>query len=173
MEDLVFTGQIAHAVGNGNALSNSIVGGAGDDRLDGKAGNDQIFGNFGSDVLIGGAGDDVLEGGLGSDTLIGGAGKDTFVYRLNQTGDLAFLGNDTITGFEHGKDTIDVRDLFQDFGIATNNPFAAGYLQLQAAGSDTLVRFDANGGGDNYVTLAIVHNTTTAAHTPTQADILY
>ena len=173
VEDLVFTGQIAHAVGNGNALGNSIVGGDGDDRLDGKTRNDQLFGNFGSDVLIGGAGDDVLEGGLGSDTLIGGAGKDAFVYRVNQTGDLAFLGNDTITGFEHGKDTIDVRDLFQDFGIATNNPFAAGYLQLQSVGTDTLVKFDANGGGDNYVTLAIVHNTTTAAHTPTEADILY
>ena len=54
----------------GNALSNLIVGGSGNDSLNGGAG---------TDTLQGGAGNDTLDGGAGSDTLQGGTGNDVYV----------------------------------------------------------------------------------------------
>ena len=161
------------AVGIGNDLDNIITGGAFEQDLSGGKGNDTLNGNAGDDVLSGGDGNDVLEGGLGADSLDGGAGKDVFLYRLDDTADLGNLGGDTIAGFEHGKDTINVHDLFQDFGIATNNPFAAGYLQLEINGNTTSVLFDSDGGGNSYVTLATVQNTLTADTTPTASDIVF
>ncbi|MFC5757520.1 calcium-binding protein, partial [Rhizobium sp. GCM10022189] len=69
VENLTFTGTGDFA-GTGNALVNTIIGGAGNDTLDGGAGND---------TLIGGVGTDRLDGGAGNDTLVGGAGNDTYV----------------------------------------------------------------------------------------------
>jgi Ca2+-binding RTX toxin-like protein len=52
-------------------------------------------------ILDGGAGDDVLHGGRGDDLLMGGAGADRFTFSgLN--------GTDTIAGFQHGTDLIDL-----------------------------------------------------------------
>ncbi len=57
-----------------------------------------ITGNDLPDSIKGGKGGDVLDGGKSSDdTLIGGAGKDTFNYSG---------GNDVITDYQVGKDTI-------------------------------------------------------------------
>ncbi len=73
-------------------FSDSILGDAGDNRLDGRGGRDFLVGRGGNDRLIGGAGDDLLDGGEGDDTLDGGpgtdrlkggAGGDTFVVRLS------------------------------------------------------------------------------------------
>ncbi|OWV69250.1 RTX toxin [Rhizobium sp. R339] len=69
VENLMYTGSVSFT-GTGNALINTISGGAGNDTLDGGAG---------SDSLIGGGGNDLLDGGVGNDTLDGGAGDDIYV----------------------------------------------------------------------------------------------
>ena len=62
----------ADFTGNGNALANLMIGGAGSDELAGLGGNDDIAGNSGDDMLSGGNGEDLLSGQSGSDVLIGG-----------------------------------------------------------------------------------------------------
>lgn len=58
VENLTYTGATTFT-GTGNALNNTLIGGAAADRLSGGAGDD---------VLVGGAGADRLDGGLGVDT---------------------------------------------------------------------------------------------------------
>ncbi len=88
----VLTDTLATGIGT-DTLTNiqqaSIVGSAGDDRIDasaftlggvtllGQAGNDSLIGSAQDDSLLGGTGDDLVQGGLGNDTLSGGAGSDT------------------------------------------------------------------------------------------------
>ncbi|WP_373991480.1 beta strand repeat-containing protein [Duganella sp. BuS-21] len=65
--------------GNGNALDNEIIGGAGKDTLNGGIGNDTLSGGAGDDSLLGGEGNDVLNAGtaLLGDVVDGGNGNDT------------------------------------------------------------------------------------------------
>ncbi|AFY67348.1 calcium-binding protein [Geitlerinema sp. PCC 7407] len=97
VENLELTGAIA-TLGNGNDLSNRIVGNALNNTLQGLGGNDSLFGLAGNDTLNGGLGNDTLDGGLGADSLIGGAGDD--LYYLDNDGDVvveaADAGNDTV-----------------------------------------------------------------------------
>jgi hypothetical protein len=65
----------------------TVLGGAAGDTLVGGAGNERLDGNGGADTLIGGAGNDALNGGNGDDRLIGGAGADA----LNGGNDADFL----------------------------------------------------------------------------------
>lgn len=67
----------ADFIGNGNALANLMIGGAGSDTLNGLGGNDEIAGNSGDDTLAGGNGEDLLWGEAGADMLIGGWQSDT------------------------------------------------------------------------------------------------
>lgn len=67
----------ADFTGNGNALANLMIGGAGSDALNGLGGNDEIAGNSGDDTLAGGNGEDLLWGEAGADMLIGGWQSDT------------------------------------------------------------------------------------------------
>jgi Ca2+-binding RTX toxin-like protein len=152
----------------GNDLNNVMTGSIGPDDLSGGKGNDTLFGNVGGDTLAGGDGNDVVDGGLGVDLLTGGAGNDTFRYSLDNPADIATLGGDIISGFEVGKDTIDLYDLFEAFDITSEDPIGEGYLQLQVAAGDTLVRFDSDGGGDSFVTLATLQGITNA----TLADLI-
>ncbi|MGO8119392.1 protease, partial [Rhizobium leguminosarum] len=39
-------------IGTGNALANTIIGGAGNDLLDGGAGNDALIGGAGNDIYV-------------------------------------------------------------------------------------------------------------------------
>lgn len=57
IENLFLMGS-ANIDGTGNALSNYLAGGDGDNVLNGMGGNDTIVGGAGNDSLIGGAGDD-------------------------------------------------------------------------------------------------------------------
>ena len=63
------------AAGGGN---DTVAGGVGDDTIDGGSGNDQLFGGDGRDMLIGGTGADVLYGGTGLDIAAGGVGDDGY-----------------------------------------------------------------------------------------------
>jgi Ca2+-binding RTX toxin-like protein len=80
-------------------FADSIVGSAGNNRLEGQGSNDTLVGAAGNDTLDGGSGNDTLNGGAGNDSLIGGAGADSMVGgdgndtyvvgagdRLNETG---------------------------------------------------------------------------------------
>jgi len=137
--------------------------------VDGNGLDNAMFGSAGADAMNGGVGNDVIEGGLGADFLSGGAGDDQFRYEVDFPADLALLGGDIITGFEVGKDTIDLYDLFLDFGIESADPIGAGFLQLQVTGGNTNIRFDSDGGADSFVTLATLQGVTTAS----LADIIH
>jgi len=60
----------------GTDASQSLAGGAFDDRLAGLGGNDRLNGNAGNDTIFGGDGNDVIHGGLGNDHIDGGKGQD-------------------------------------------------------------------------------------------------
>ena len=60
------------------ALSATVFGGTGDDRLTGSAAADALHGQDGNDTLTGARGDDDLLGGIGNDFLDGGQGADDF-----------------------------------------------------------------------------------------------
>ncbi|RYD45534.1 MAG: calcium-binding protein [Sphingomonadales bacterium] len=67
----------ADFIGNGNALANALIGGAGSDTLGGLGGSDDIAGNSGDDMLVGGNGEDLIWGQSGADMLLGGWQSDT------------------------------------------------------------------------------------------------
>ncbi|WP_372353416.1 M10 family metallopeptidase C-terminal domain-containing protein [Rhizobium sp. BT-226] len=69
VENLLYTGS-GSFTGIGNALANTITGGAGNDTLDGGTGNDTLIGGAGNDTLIGGAGSDTMSGGTGDDIYV-------------------------------------------------------------------------------------------------------
>jgi Ca2+-binding RTX toxin-like protein len=138
----------------------------------GGIGNGQdnvMHGSEGADTINGAVGNDVIEGGLGVDVMSGGTGNDQFYYQIASNPELATLGGDTINGFEVGKDTINLYDLFADFGIESADPLADGFLKFTVSGSDTKVQFDSDGGGDGFVTLA----TLTGVTGVTLAEVIY
>jgi Ca2+-binding RTX toxin-like protein len=94
-----------------------LCGDDGEDRLNGGRGDDTLLGGAGGDRLHGGKGDDSLCGGGGDDLLIGGRGEDVFGFGLDE-------GNDTISGFRVGVDSIDLSRTalsFDDLTIAQAN----------------------------------------------------
>ncbi|MEQ8897532.1 MAG: calcium-binding protein [Roseovarius sp.] len=126
---------------NGN---DTVSGGAGDDSVLGNNGRDSLYGNAGEDTLLGGYGNDYMDGGTDNDTLTAGSGRDTLVggggddELTGGNGPDTFLfnpdfgtGNDTITDFQNGFDTIEIRGSteFED-------------LTIQQVGLDTVVTWD-------------------------------
>ncbi len=152
----------------GNDLNNTMQGYTGADSFTGGKGADLLYGSGGSDTLTGGAGDDVLEGGLGVDTLNGGGGNDLFRYTLEDPLDPDTIAGDLIQGFQVGKDKIDLYDLFDDFELDGTDVVGDGTLRLLVNNGDTLVQFDKDGGGDGFVTLAVLQGVTNA----TLADVI-
>lgn len=130
--------------GNGNDRMN---GGKGDDTAIGDAGNDILRGRAGDDVLSGGArnddikgqgGNDFLTGGNGRDLLDGGAGWDEFIYN-----DLS-EGRDIISGFEDGKDLINLSGLdlgFDDVTVADARGGGASRIEF---GNTKIVLLDVD-----------------------------
>ncbi len=110
-DDVVWAG------GGNDALygqdGNDLLGAAsGDDLVDAGNGNDTLYGGAGNDTLRAGAGADMVYGGAGDDLVdLGGndGAVDTFVFAPGQ-------GSDTITGFEIGKDDIDLTAFDLDVG---------------------------------------------------------
>ena len=78
---------IENVIGGGGA--DTLVGTAGDNRLQGNAGNDSLSGAGGLDWLYGDAGNDTLNAGNGNDQLFGGIGNDILNGQLDA---------DTMTG---------------------------------------------------------------------------
>jgi Ca2+-binding RTX toxin-like protein len=157
IEHLFLTGN-ADINATGNTLNNDILGNVGNNRLNGGAGNDFLDGDFGNDTIDGGAGNDRIEGGRGADVMTGGAGADAFVYELDALAELGLIAGDTINGFQHGVDKVDLSDILSDFGIGANDAFTGGFLKIDIVGNDTRILFDSNGGGNDFLTLATLTN---------------
>ena len=100
------------------------------------SGNDLLIGSNGiGNVLNSGAGADVLNGLSGNDVLTGGAGADVFTFSDG-------TGDDRITDFENGIDSIDVSTIP---GINS----VADFLSIGQVGNDVVVEIDA----DNSITI--------------------
>ncbi|MGB0632140.1 MAG: calcium-binding protein, partial [Alphaproteobacteria bacterium] len=140
-----------------------VQGDAGDDVLNGEGGNDWMLGGDGNDTINGGTGrdrmfgedgNDRLYGGTDADTMAGGAGADVFVYTaLSDRGD-------TITDFDATEDSFALSVMLTALGYTGSDAVADGYLDVSQSGADTLVRVDADGGGDGFVNLANLENVT-------------
>ena len=88
--ELNYTGTASADLAIGNALDNTIDGGAGNDLIFGLGGNDVIIGGLGDDAIFGGDGDDaittgdgivnsgnnIISGGNGNDYIVAGSGDD-------------------------------------------------------------------------------------------------
>ncbi|UWQ91564.1 hypothetical protein K3727_01735 [Rhodobacteraceae bacterium M382] len=105
----------------------NLIGTSNSDDLLGDSENNLLSGLDGVDRLEGRGGDDTLNGGGGNDTLTGGDGADTIVIEMG-------MGNDTVTDFVVGQDSLD-------------------YSSLTSEERDA-VTFSASGSGDRVVTLS-------------------
>ena len=65
------------------------------------------------------------------------------------------ITNRIITGFDKALgDKLDLSGLLGSINAPNNNTaFSGGFLDFQASGSDTLVRIDADGGANDYLTV--------------------
>ena len=135
-----------------------LDGGDGNDKLVAGSGNDQLLGGAGNDELQGSSGNDLLVGGSGNDKLTGSSGSDTFAYHAIAD------GIDTITDFKttgSSQDKIAFDDsMFTGFtGDDGFDLIGDGFLRAQAAsGGRTFVQIDADGGGNNFQTIAILED---------------
>ena len=117
VDNLIFVGA-GNFNGTGNALANTMVGGAG------------------SDMLSGAGGDDTITGGAGNDTMNGGTGNDTFFFA-------AGFGNDTIAGFDaNATGGQDLLDLDSSLGVTAAN--FASQVVITDLGANTQVTIGAN-----------------------------
>ncbi len=140
----------------GAAGDDHLDGGEGNDDLDGSADNDTLLGGAGDDVLKGGAGNDVIEGGTGNDTLTGGAGLDPYVF--TSVGD----GIDTITDFKT-LGNVGRSVPFSPRRCSRTSPgddafdlIGSGFLRAVSSNGTTQIQVDIDGGGDSFVTLAML-----------------
>jgi Ca2+-binding RTX toxin-like protein len=113
IDDLTLLGQ-SSIRGDGNELSNMLLGNQGDnwmfgndgeDTLVGGEGNDSLFGNTQNDSVTGGAGEDWLHGGQHADWIDGGTDPDTLWGGQGNDTMLGGDGRDSMYG-NHGDDSM-------------------------------------------------------------------
>ncbi|MBX2834961.1 MAG: type I secretion C-terminal target domain-containing protein [Micavibrio sp.] len=125
-----------------------------------ETGADTLIAGQGNDYLYGEGGDDILAFGMGLDHAYGGSGSDMFYL------DYTFLHDglnlkmfdtlvDQIYDFDAGEgDTINIHDLLQQY-----DPLADAiddFVRLVDNGGNTEIQADIDGGGDNFVTYALI-----------------
>lgn len=133
-----------------NAWSKSLNGSLKGDSLIGGAGNDRLESYLGNDFLDGGADDDELRGREGADILMGGTGSDTFVYvsRYESTS----TARDEIRDFVSGSDYLYFSDLETNDGVAVEfsgydaTEYGIWYSYFKSGNYSTLY-VDATGDG--------------------------
>jgi Ca2+-binding RTX toxin-like protein len=101
--------------------------------LDGGAGDDRIAGAKGVEVAFGGEGNDSIDGNGGNDSAFLGAGNDTFVW---DPGD----GSDTVEG-EEGTDTM----VFNGANVAEQIDLSANGNRLKLFRTQATITMDTNG----------------------------
>ncbi|MDQ2103605.1 Ig-like domain-containing protein [Azospirillum isscasi] len=99
------TGGEGNQVVYGDASSQSIILGPGNDLLSGGGGNDTVASTLGNDTLYGDAGDDLMNGGEGDDLMDGGADNDTMGGGAGRDTMGGGTGNDVLIG-EGGDDAL-------------------------------------------------------------------
>ncbi len=150
---------------NGGADDDSLTGGEGDDSVDGGDGNDTLFGGLGTDLLNGGGGNDSfrLTGRSFATTVTTGLGSDTIEIAHADVGTEAIIVTDFTPGaggdkFQLSGDDGALLGLLSGWD-GSSNPFgASGFLRLEQSGSDTLLQWDSDGGGDSWETLVVFEN---------------
>jgi len=133
------------------------------------------------DIIDGGAGADTITGGLSYDQLTGGEGADVFVY-ANADVDPTSPGfyRDWIMDFNFAEDKLDLSALTvnnaewrtpgggpvednADALYLSDIAFLDDYFYIYSTGggsgvADVIIRFDANGGGDQFVDIIELQN---------------
>lgn len=126
----------------------------------GGTGNDYISISLsGGGTIDAGAGDDRLyiEIQGGPLTISLGSGRDILGFNQSQFAQNIFRNPLVVTDFEVGLlgDQVDLATLrylnFTGWDGLTN-PFVSGHFRVAQQGADSIVQFDRNGGGDNFVT---------------------
>jgi Ca2+-binding RTX toxin-like protein len=136
--------------GSGNALDNTMVSGAGDDRLNGRAGADQMVGGAGDDTYwVDNVGDRVIERlGEGVDQV-----RTTLTsYSLTpNVENLWYYGSGSFTGVGNGLDNTIISGAGNDSlnGGAGNDTLVGGlgsdiFMFGPNFGNDRILGFDAN-----------------------------
>lgn len=139
---------------DGSSLADMILGNSTSNTFTGNGGNDVLWGRDGNDILIGSTGSDRLVGGTGKDTLNGG--KDADIFDFNASNETGATKNsaDTIVGFIHGEDKIDLRTIDANGAGAGDTNFtfigtaaftAAGQVNFFTSGGETYVRGSTDG----------------------------
>lgn len=139
----------------GNKGNDTIDGGADNDILLGQEGNDIIYGGDGRDYLIGDFGSDLLNGGLGMDDLYGGVGEaDTFQWT-----EIDMTAEDNVMDFNAAEgDKLDIANILSGFDAQTSA--ISDFVQITEVGSNSLLKVDSDGGGDNFTTIATIYGLT-------------
>ena len=137
----------------GNSKANELRGNGGDDELAGERGDDRLFGGDGRDEIDGGKGNDILVGGKGKDTLTGGDGIDWFVFNSIDE------GRDMIRDFDTRGADMDrivlAEAIFEGFtGDDGADLAAGGFLRARTVGGKTEIQVDADGGSNDWQTIA-------------------
>jgi Ca2+-binding RTX toxin-like protein len=137
--------------------SDTLFGGVRGDLLEGGDGNDVLYGQGGRDTLVGGTGADRLVGGPGADSLNGGAGPDRFVFRhVTDHGD-------RIADFNAAEgDRLVLTGVLRGDAGSYAELAASGHVRLTQHAAGVRVWLDEDGGGDSWVALVLLENTTIA-----------
>ena len=110
--------------------------------VDGGAGNDSITGVFGvTDSLIGGYGDDIITGYNGNDVnswdyVDGGDGDDTLIFGTTTGTGWRFNGGDT---WLHNVETLDLRQAGIAFTLDLNGTQTEGFIIIGSTFNDSIV----------------------------------
>ena len=171
LNDGTVAGNVVGSAGNDEVRNTGTIRGQtylnnGDDTYIGGDGRDQVLGGNGNDTLSGGAGDDTLTGNpgadrlfgdLGRDILNGGADADRFVYASIDDSTVDPSGRDTILGFQHTIDKIDLSKIDAIEATTIDNAFTfigaanfsghAGELRAQTIGGTRFLAGDVDGDG--------------------------
>lgn len=153
----------------------TFSGGLGDDILDAGLATRDItaLGGDGNDLMVTGTGDDQIDGGTGNDTIVGRGGADVIT-----TGDgedqviLTSADTLTITDLVVGDDTVDITALL-DVALppaAGGGSDFTGFVNVIDDGQDSQLQIDADGGGDDFVTVALLTGVSGAAVEQIVAD---
>jgi serralysin len=154
VESLVNIGGATPFTGDGNDLSNFILGSSGADVLRGFGGADDLFGR---------AGDDILDGGTGAaNTLLGQEGDDTYI--------VAVAGDSTIEFVGEGTDT--VRTAISIYTLQANieNLIYTGTASINAKGNARDNAITGGAQGDDYLFAGVGIDTLTGG---TGGDIFF
>ncbi|MBY5622713.1 RTX toxin, partial [Rhizobium leguminosarum] len=135
VENLAFIGT-GDFIGTGNALANTIIGGAGNDLLDGGAGNDTLNGGAGNDIYVVDSASDVITEAVsaGTDEIRTALAAYSIATLINVE-NLTYTGSANFTGIGNA--------------LANTITGGAGHDTLNGgAGADTMI---GGAGDDTYI----------------------